>query len=141
MRKTWPSFTSALLIVVAALAVSGCVIATRVPGPVFYVDRAPPIAYSEAVLASPGPGYVWIGVTTAGPGATITGIAATGRSRYAGIRRGIRAIGIATIAATIGCRDIGAKRLAADACAARQSSRRICSTFERNAMTLANKDR
>ena len=51
-----------LLSVVAAVLLSGCVVATRVPiGPVLYVDRAPPGAYSEQVLASPGPGYVWVG--------------------------------------------------------------------------------
>lgn len=60
MRKTLP-FSTALLSAAAAIMVAGCVIATRVPGPVLYVDRAPPAVYSEAVLASPGPGYVWIG--------------------------------------------------------------------------------
>ena len=60
MRKLLP-FLSALCGVAATVVLSGCVVATRIPGPVLYVDRAPPAAYSEVVLASPGPGYVWIG--------------------------------------------------------------------------------
>jgi len=60
MQKSFP-FLSATLSVAAAAIVSGCVVATRTPGPALYVDRAPPAAYSEAALASPGPGYVWIG--------------------------------------------------------------------------------
>ncbi len=60
MRKLQP-FSSALLCSAAVVVLSGCVVAARVPGPVFYVDRAPPVAYSESVVASPGPGYVWVG--------------------------------------------------------------------------------
>ena len=61
MRKS-SLFSSTLLSVAAALLLSGCVIATRVPiGPVLYVDRAPPAAYNEPVIVSPGSGYVWIG--------------------------------------------------------------------------------
>ena len=61
MRKS-SLFSSTLLSVAAALLLAGCVVATRVPiGPVFYVDRAPPAAYSEPVIVSPGSGYVWIG--------------------------------------------------------------------------------
>lgn len=54
------SISSAVLSVTAAIALSGCIVAARIPGPVLYVDRAPPVAYNEAILVSPGPGYVWI---------------------------------------------------------------------------------
>ena len=59
MQKSLP-LSSALLSVAAAVVLSGCVVAARIPGPVLYVDRAPPASYREAVLASPGSGYVWI---------------------------------------------------------------------------------
>jgi hypothetical protein len=59
MRKVF-SVSPALIGVATALMLTGCVVATRVPSTVLYVDRAPPVAYNEAVLASPGPGYVWI---------------------------------------------------------------------------------
>ena len=54
-------YSSPLLGVVAAIMLSGCVVATRIPGPILYVDRAPPVAYNEVIVAPPGPGYVWIG--------------------------------------------------------------------------------
>ena len=63
MRPLAPIHLSTpILSVTAAVLLSGCVVATRLPmGPVLYVDRAPPSAYNEQVLVSPGPGYVWVG--------------------------------------------------------------------------------
>ncbi len=60
MQKSSPFF-SALMSVAALAVLSGCVVAARIPGPVFYVDRAPPVAYAEPVIVSPGAGYVWVG--------------------------------------------------------------------------------
>jgi hypothetical protein len=61
MRFSKSSLAAALASVAAAIVLAGCVVAARVPGPVFYVDRAPPAAYSETITVAPGPGHVWVG--------------------------------------------------------------------------------
>lgn len=61
-NRTFPASLRATLAGMAAVVLlSGCVVASRPGSVVLYVDRPPPVAYSEAVVASPGPGYVWVG--------------------------------------------------------------------------------
>ena len=65
MRKPSASIICvALASVPLVAALSGCAVAVRGPVPLIplvYVDRAPPIAYNEAISVAPGPSYVWIG--------------------------------------------------------------------------------
>ena len=65
MRKSSASVICvALASVLLVAALSGCAVAVRGPVPLIplvYVDRAPPVAYNEAISVAPGPGYVWIG--------------------------------------------------------------------------------
>ena len=68
MRFSKLSLVTALAGAAAAITLTGCVVAARVPGPayvnsgpVIYVDRAPPAPYSEQMLPSPGAGHVWVG--------------------------------------------------------------------------------
>ena len=107
MRTSLP-FASVLLSVVAAVVLSGCVVATRIPGPVLYVDRAPPVAYSEAVLASPGPGYIWVGGYYSWTGRDYYWNRGHWTQPVAAIPPGSRATGTAITEGTIGCQVIGA---------------------------------
>ncbi len=59
--KSSISAVTALASLAAVVVLSGCVVAARPGGAVLYVDRPPPAAYSDVVIVSPGPGYVWIG--------------------------------------------------------------------------------
>ena len=47
--------------IAAAVLLSGCVVAARVPGPVVYVDTPPPSPYVETIPVAPGANYVWLG--------------------------------------------------------------------------------
>lgn len=67
-RFSKSSLATVLASMAAAVVLTGCVVAARVPGPavyasgpVVYVDRAPPAPYSEQMIVSPGQGHVWIG--------------------------------------------------------------------------------
>jgi hypothetical protein len=50
MKRTW-----LLAPVLAAFSMVGCA------GPVYYANVPPPPVRAEAIIASPGPGFVWVG--------------------------------------------------------------------------------